>query len=168
MSEVLGNIYDRSIAILFGTVFFSFFWRLWKLIFWQKFFQNLTFTFSFYPQNSRTGSTNTSITQELLVIESCPTPRWLMLLIFCLLIYDISSHLNGLIFARSTLLQVSHQNSKFGCEKVTHQNSRLVYEIFQFLKQEVSATWHADSYLVINMELKRKIEYSWACTFCTS
>ena len=26
----LGNIYHRSIAILFGTVIFSSFWRLWK------------------------------------------------------------------------------------------------------------------------------------------
>ena len=33
MSEVLGNIYDRSVAVVFGTVvfgtvFFSTFWRL--------------------------------------------------------------------------------------------------------------------------------------------
>ena len=38
MSEILGNIYDRSVAIVFGTVvsgtvFFSTFWRLWKLAF---------------------------------------------------------------------------------------------------------------------------------------
>ena len=38
MSEVLGNIYDRSVAVVFGTVvfgtvFFSTFWRLWKLAF---------------------------------------------------------------------------------------------------------------------------------------
>ena len=38
MSEVLGNIYDRSVAVVFGTVvfgtvFFSTFWRLWKLVF---------------------------------------------------------------------------------------------------------------------------------------
>ena len=56
MSEILGNIYDRSIVIVFGTVFFSSFWRLWKLIFWQKNFQNLIFLFSFYPKNSRNGS----------------------------------------------------------------------------------------------------------------
>ena len=39
----LDNIYDRSIAIVFGTVFFGTFWRLWKLV------QNLIFMFSFYP-----------------------------------------------------------------------------------------------------------------------
>ena len=38
MFEVLGNIYDRSVAIVFGTVvigtvFFSTLWRLWKLVF---------------------------------------------------------------------------------------------------------------------------------------
>ena len=33
MSEILGNIYDRSVAIVFGTVFFSTFWKLSKLVF---------------------------------------------------------------------------------------------------------------------------------------
>ena len=38
MSEILGVIYDRFVAIvfrtvLFGTVCFSTFWRLWKLVF---------------------------------------------------------------------------------------------------------------------------------------
>ena len=56
-----------------------------------------------------------------------------------------------MILAWSTLLQVSNPNSK-----VSRQNSKLVYEIFQFLKQAVSANWHADSGLVIIMELKRK------------
>ena len=52
--------------------------------------------------------------------------------------------------------------------KVSHQNSMLVHEIFQFLKQAVSVIWHADSNLVIIMEMKRKVEFSWACTFLTS
>ena len=134
MSKILGNIYDRSIAIVFGTVLFNSFWRLWKFIFWQNMFQNLIFMFSFYPKSSRTGSRKTCITQELLVMESCPTPHWVAFLIFCRLVYDISSHLHDLILAWSTSLQVSHQNS------------RLVYEIFwKYLKQAVSATWHADS-----------------------
>ena len=33
MSEILGNSYDRYIAIVFRTVFFITFWRLWKLVF---------------------------------------------------------------------------------------------------------------------------------------
>ena len=114
MFKILDNIYDRSIAIVFGTVFFSSFWRLWKLIFFTKKIQNLIFLFYFYPNNSRTGSTKTSITQELLVIESCPT----FFLIFCRLVYDISSHLNDHILAWSTSLQVSHQSSKVSYQKV--------------------------------------------------
>ena len=31
MSEILGNVYDRSIAIVFRAVFFGTFRRLWKI-----------------------------------------------------------------------------------------------------------------------------------------
>ena len=126
----LGNIYHRSIAILFGTVFFSSFWRLRKLIFWQKLFQNLIFVFSFYPKSRRTGSRKTSITQELLVIETCPTPCWVPFLIFCRLVYNILSHLNDPILARSALLQVRYQNSKVSRLKASHQNLKLPRENF--------------------------------------
>ena len=125
-----GNIYHRSIAILFETVFFSSFWRLWKLIFWPKLFQNLIFVFSFYPKSSRTGSRKTSITPELLVVESCPTPCWVPFLIFCRLVYDILSHLNDPILDRSALLQVKYQNSKVSRRKVSHQNLKLPHENF--------------------------------------
>ena len=38
MYKILGNICDRSVDIIFGTVvsgtvYFSTFWRLWKLVF---------------------------------------------------------------------------------------------------------------------------------------
>ena len=92
-----------------------------------------------------------------MVVESCPTPRWVTFLIICRLVYDIPSHLNGLILAWSTSLQLR--------QKFIHQNSKLVYGIFQFLKQVVSVIRHADSNLVIIMELKRKLEYSLACIF---
>ena len=71
MSEFLGNIYDRSVAIVFETVYFSTFWRLWKLFFSQKTFQNLVLIFSFYQKNGRTGSRKTSMTQAWLVTEIC-------------------------------------------------------------------------------------------------
>ena len=45
--------------------------------------------FSFYPKNGRTGSRKISMTQAWLVVESCPTPLWVMFLIFCQLVYDI-------------------------------------------------------------------------------
>ena len=99
MSEILGNIYDRSITIVFGTVFFSTFWRLWKLVFRGENFQNLIFTFSFYLEISRTGSRKNSITQEWLVVESYPTPRQVTFLIFCRMVYNIPFHLNDLILA---------------------------------------------------------------------
>ena len=145
--EVFDNIYDRSIstALYLDLYFFSSFWRLWKIIFLRKNFQNCIFVFSFYPKNSRTGSRKTSITQKLFVIESWPSPRWVAFLIFCQLVFDVSSHFNDLILAWSTSLQVSHQNSETSNQEVSYQNSRLVYEIFQFLKQAVSATWHGDS-----------------------
>ena len=31
MSEILGNVYDRSIAIVFRALFFGTFRRLWKI-----------------------------------------------------------------------------------------------------------------------------------------
>ena len=137
---MLVNIYDRSIAIVFRTVFFSSFWSFWKLIFWQKNFQNLIFLLFFLSkENSRAGSRKTSITQEMLVIERFPTFCWVTFLILYRLVYDISSHLNDLILARITSLQISHHNSKVNCQKFSHQSSKLVFEIFHFLKQAVSA-----------------------------
>ena len=37
--------------------------------------------------------------------------------------------------------------------------------MFQYLKQELNAIWQAESNLVIIVELKRKVEYSWECPF---
>ena len=45
-------------------------------------------------------------TAELVVVESCPTLHWIMFLIVSRLIYDILSHLNGLIWTWSTTLQL--------------------------------------------------------------
>ena len=89
LSGFLGNIYARSKAIVFGTVLFSSFWRLWKLIFWQKILENLIFMSSFYPKNGKTGSRKTSITQKRLVIENCSTSRWVTFLTFCQLIIGL-------------------------------------------------------------------------------
>ena len=72
MSEILGNVYDRSIAIAFGTAFFVIFGDCGKVFFDEKFFNVLYLYFLFIQKNSRTGSRKTSIVQ---VIESCPTPR---------------------------------------------------------------------------------------------
>ena len=48
MFTILGNIYDRSVAIVFGATFFSTFWRLWKLVFFdEKFLKVLYLCFLF-------------------------------------------------------------------------------------------------------------------------
>ena len=107
MFQILRSIYDRSVAI--GTAFFGTFCRLRKLIFWWQNFQILIFMFSFYPCNSRTGSRKTSMTQEWLVIESSLTPCWVTFLIFCQLVYNITSHLND--FGLKCLVTVMPKSS---------------------------------------------------------
>ena len=143
MFEILGNIYDRSIAIVFRTEFFGTSWRLCKIVFWRKTFQNLIFVFSSYPKLSRAGSKKISITHDWLVVKSCPTPHWVTFLTFCRLVYDTPSHLNGLILAWSTSLRLY--------QKVRHQNSKLVYEIFPFLKQAVSVIHFTGMLIVIEL-----------------
>ena len=88
MSEMLGNINKRFIVfgiVIFGTIFFSTFWRLWKVVFWRKSFKNLISMFSFCPKNGITGSRKTSKTQAWLVVH------WVTFSTFCPLVYDIPS-----------------------------------------------------------------------------
>ena len=147
--KLYGNIYDTYVAIVFGTLLFSTFWRLWKLFFYyffdKKVSPNLIFTFSFYPKNSKTSSTKTSVTKQLLVVESFPTSLWVTLLIFCRLVYNIPSHLNDLILASSASLRL--------CQKLSHQYSRLVFKFFLFLKQAVSVIHILDLLIVIELSL---------------
>ena len=48
MSEILASIYDRSLTLVFGNVFFSSFGDAGNLSFEKKSFQNLVFMFYFY------------------------------------------------------------------------------------------------------------------------
>ena len=157
MSESLGNIYDRYVAIVFGTLFFSTFWRLWKLVFWGKFFQNLMF--SFYPKNGRAGVRKTSITQAWLVVESCLSPHWVTFLLFCRLVYNIPS-LGWFDFGLKYLVTVMLKG----------QPPEFKASVWNFPISETgckcnSVFGHADSNWVIIMELKRKVEHNWTCTF---
>ena len=115
--------------------------------------------FSFDPKSSRTGSKNFH-NSRVVGHKKLPDSSLSKFFNFVTISLRLSSYLNDVIFAWNTSLQL--------CQKVSYQNSRLVYEIFQFLKQAVFATWHGDSNLFITMGLKRKIEYSWKCTFWTS
>ena len=119
MSEISGNIYIwvfsinsenvRFLALvlcclsmLLKTVFFVLFWRLKILVLWRKIVENLLiFVYLFCPKNGAIDFTKTFITQERLVVGICPTPRWIAMLMFYRLVYNICSHFNELILARS-------------------------------------------------------------------
>ena len=60
---------------------FCTFWRLKIFVLWRKIVENLlVFVYLFCPKNGAIDFTKPFITQEWLVIESCPTPRWIMFL----------------------------------------------------------------------------------------
>ena len=147
----MGNIYDRSIAIVFGTNFFSTFSRLWKLVFWWKFFQNLILVFSFYLENNRTSSRKNSITQKWLVIESCPTPRWVTFLIFGRLVYHINLSFEWLDFGLKYLITVTPNG-----QPPEFQASVWNYPISETNIKCNSYFRHADNNWVIVMELKKR------------
>ena len=71
-------------------------------ILWQKIVENLLiFLYLFCQKNGATDFTKTFITQEWMVVESCPTPRWIAFLMLYRLMYNIRSHFNELILAWS-------------------------------------------------------------------
>ena len=79
---------------------FCTFWRLKTLVLWRKTVQNLLiFVYLFCWKNSTVDSRKTSINQERLVVESCPTPRWIPFLMLYRLVYNIRSNFNELILA---------------------------------------------------------------------
>ena len=66
----------------------------------------LIFVHLFCPKNGAIDFTKTFITQEWLVVESCPTPRWIAFLMLYRLVYNICSHFSELILAWSAYLAV--------------------------------------------------------------
>ena len=120
MSEISDNIYiwvflvnGESVLLLafvkymlyshlLKTVFFCTFWRLKILVLWRIIVENLLiFVYLFCPKNSATDFTKTFITQEWLVVKSCPTPPWIAFLMLYRSVYNIRSHVNDLILAWS-------------------------------------------------------------------
>ena len=86
-----------------NCIFFGTFWRLKTLVLWRKFFHNLLiFAYLFCSKNNTIDSRKTSITVAWLVVESCPTPRWITFLMLYRLMYNIRSCFNDLILAWST------------------------------------------------------------------
>ena len=86
---------------------FCTFWRLKILVLWRKIVENLLiFVYLFCPKNGAIDFTKTFITQEWLVVESCPTPLWIAFLMLYRLVYNIRSHFNELILAWSAYLTI--------------------------------------------------------------
>ena len=78
------------------------FWRLKTLVLLLKIVQNiLIFVHLFFPNNSAIDPRKTSITQERLVVESCPTPCWITFLMLYRLVHNILSYFNELILVWS-------------------------------------------------------------------
>ena len=72
---------------------FCTFWRLQILVLWRKVVENLlTFAYLFCPKNGTIDFTKPFITQEWLVVESCPTSRWIAFSMFYRLMHNIHSH----------------------------------------------------------------------------
>ena len=127
MSEILDNIYiwlvlvnSESVLLLAFVKYdhftqnriFCTFWRLKILVLWRKIAQNLLiFVYLFCPKNSTTDFTKTFITQEWLVVESCPTPRWIAFLMLYRLVYNIRSHFNELILAWSAYFKIDFEST---------------------------------------------------------
>ena len=95
MSEILDNIYiwvfsinSESVLLLALVKYvlcshftqncvFCAFWRLKIFVLWRKLVENLLiFVYLFCPKNGAIDFTKTFITQESLVVESCPICPW--------------------------------------------------------------------------------------------
>ena len=69
---------------------------------WRKIVENLLmFLYLLCPKNGAIDFTKTFITQEWLVVDSCPSPWWMASLMLYRLVYNIRSHFNELILAWS-------------------------------------------------------------------
>ena len=85
---------------------FCTFWRLKTLVLWQKIVQNLfIFAHLFCPKNRTIDFRKNFVTQEWLVVESCPTLCWITFLMFYRLVYNMYFHFNELILAWRTSYQ---------------------------------------------------------------
>ena len=72
------------------------------LILGRKIVENLLiFVYLLCPKDRAIDFTKTLITQERLVVEICPTSRWIAFLMLYNMLCNICSHFNGLILAWS-------------------------------------------------------------------
>ena len=93
---------------------FCTFRKLKTLVLWRKIVQNLLiFVYLFCPKNSTIDSSKTSITQEQLLVESYPTPRWIAFLMLYRLVYNIRPDFNELILPWRAFGRSSFQSCDF-------------------------------------------------------
>ena len=79
------------------------FLRLKMPVLSRKIVENLIFVYLFCPKNGAIDFTKTFITQEWLVVESCPAPRWITFLVQYRLVYSL---IYALILAWSVYLKL--------------------------------------------------------------
>ena len=73
---------------------------------YRKMVENLLiFVYLFCPKDSTIDFAKNLITQECLVVESCPTRHWIAFLMLCKFVYNIRSHFTELILACSAYIQ---------------------------------------------------------------
>ena len=113
MSEILDNVYiwvfsiNSECVLLLALVkymlcshfsqncIFCTFWRLKILALWRKIVENLfILVYLFCPKSGAIYFTKIFITQEWLVVESWPTPRWITFLMLHRLVYNLRCHFN--------------------------------------------------------------------------
>ena len=113
---------------------FWFIWRLKTLVLWQKIVQNFLVNAQMYlfcPKNSTINSRKTSIIQEWLVVESCPNPSRIPVLMLYRLMENKSSHFKELILAEvlivSIIIDDFNARSKTWCsgDKTTREGKNL-------------------------------------------
>ena len=139
---------------MFGTVFFGTFWRLCKLVFRQKNFQNVFIIYFFIQKTSDSCCRKTSITQVWLFVESCPTTHWVMFVTFIdwFMIYRFI----WLIWFWHEL--PSYNFVKRPASKI--QGWYLKCSLFKNRHYVLFILRPADSNWLIIVELKRKVEYN--------
>ena len=119
---------------------FCTFWRLKILVLWGKIVENLLiFVYLFCPKNGAIDFTKTFITQEWLVVESCPTPRWIAFLMLYRLVYNIRSHFNELILAWSAYLKTSSVQHLLSFKTFWRHNCKT--SSWRFFEDLFKTTW---------------------------
>ena len=136
MSEILGNIYDRFIAIVFWTVFFWYFWSLWKLVCWRKVFKTFFYLCFFYQNLAenvlvvcRRGAARTLIEQRF----QSPAD-WFTIYPFIWMTW---------FWPKVPTYSYAKNDS--------YQNLGLVYEVFSFPKQVITVIHFLDLRMVMKL-----------------